>query len=238
MTGSAIETRRSFFERLNLYKSALPFLLAFALHHCAALDYEEPTTPEAAARAFAIALDSRDYERAYSLMSNDYRERVGFESFQSQISENPQEIARLSYDLAHLSGAREEAVVIYGKAEQLRLVRASGRWKITTDLVGFYDQSSPRAALESLVRALENGRFDVVMRLIPLGEKQGITQERLEKTWSGKGRDELERILNNLRDHVDNPIEIVGRIATMPYAEYLSVEFIREGANWKIEKLE
>jgi hypothetical protein len=102
----------------------------------------------------------------------------------------------------------------------------------------FYDQSTPRAALRSFIRALEQRRSDVIMRLIPSTEKEGITLKRLEQAWSGKGRDEIERIVNNLNNHLNNPIERVGKRATMPYGEYFSVEFVLEGKRWKIEKPE
>jgi len=214
----------------------LTFVVVFSLWGCAALNYEEPTTPEAAVRAFAVALDSKDYERAYKLMSSTYRERVSYQEFRRRLTENPREMAKMSYDFAHIRSSIQSAVVAYGSAEKVHLVRDSGRWRISSDIVAFYDQSTPRAALRSFVRALERRRYDVIMRLIPSGEKEGITLEKLERTWSGKGRDELERIVNNLNNHLDDPIERVGKRATMPYGEFFSVEFVLEGERWKIEK--
>ncbi len=229
---------------MTSYKKANPchcnslLVAVLFLWGCAALNYEEPTTPEAAVRAFAVALDSKNYKRAYELMSSSFRNRVGYEDFRRRITENPREVAKMSYELAHIGSSVQSAIVTYSTGERIYLVRDSGHWKIASDIVVFYDQSTPRAALQSFVHALKRRRYDVVMRLIPSSEKEGITLEKLEQTWSGKGRDELERIVNNLNNHLDNPIERVGKRATMPYGEHLSVQFVLEGKNWKIESPE
>jgi hypothetical protein len=238
MMFSGLEARLTSYKRANLFEHSLLFCIVLSLWGCAALHYEEPTTPEAAVRAFAVALDSKDYERAYKLMSSAFRNRVAYEEFRRQITENPREVAKMSYELAHIGSSIQSAVVTYGIAEEIYLVRDSGRWKIASNIVAFYDQSTPRAALRSFVRALERRRYDVVMRLIPSNEKEGVTPEKLEQTWSGKGRDELERIVNNLNNHLNDPIERVGKRATMTYGEHLSVEFVLEGKNWKIERPE
>jgi hypothetical protein len=56
----------------------------------------------------------------------------------------------------------------------------------------------------------------------------------MREAWTGEGREEVERLLSNLRNHVDNPIERVGDHATMPYGGRLRVQFIREEGAWKI----
>jgi hypothetical protein len=57
----------------------------------------------------------------------------------------------------------------------------------------------------------------------------------MEQAWSGDQREDVERLLNNLREHLDAPIEIVGDHATMPYGDHLQVQFVREADGWKIE---
>lgn len=238
MEFSDIVARSTALKKAVFCHCTLLFVVALSLWGCAALDYEEPTTPEAAVRAFAVALDSKDYERAYKLMSSAYRKRVGYDKFRQQLTENSREVTKMSYELAHIGSSVQSAVVTYGSTEKIYLVRDSGRWKIVSDIVAFYDQSTPRAALKSFVRAMERRRYDVMMRLIPSAEKEGITPEKLEQKWLGKGRDELERIVNNLNNHFSNPIERVGKRAIMPYGEHSSVEFVLEGKNWKIESPE
>ena len=186
--------------------------------------------------SFSRALGQGRLEEAYALMSAEYRGRVSFEEFKRQLTENPQESLEMGNALAHVKGEpRQEAVLRYGDDEELRLTRDGERWYIATPLVDFYDQSTPRAALRTFVRAMERKRYDVVMRLIPDADKEGITTERMAAAWAGDGREDVERMLENLRAHMDAPIEVVGSRATMPYGDRVRVQFVREGGTWRIE---
>jgi hypothetical protein len=197
---------------------------------------DAPVTPEQTVQAFARALNQNDLEAAYGLMSEDYRSRVSFEQFERQLRENPQEMLEVGSALGHVrEPAEEQAVVTYDDHEELILRRNGDRWYIATNVVDFYDQSTPRAALRSFVRAMERKRYDVVIRLIPEADKEGITADRMEQAWAGEEREQVERMLSTLRDHLDAPIEVIGTRATMPYGEHMRVQFVREGASWKIE---
>lgn len=192
--------------------------------------------PETTVIEFAQALDARDYERAYGLMSHDYQRRVSLEQFRQLVEQNPDEAMRTSHALTQVHGpAEEHAVVRYGDSEELRLVRQDERWVVDTDLTNYYDQTTPRAALETFVRAMERQRYDVVIRLVPNADREGITLERMTEAWSGEGREPIERMLSNLRASLNNPIEIVGDHATMAYGERLRVQFVREDDVWKVE---
>lgn len=188
-------------------------------------------------RAFARALVRGDVELAYGMMSDAYRARVSRAQFERLLTDNHDETLALTEALSRVRGqARQQAVVRYDERGELRLERgAEGHWFITDDVVDFYDQSTPRAALQAFVMAMERRRYDVVTRLVPEADKEGITQERMEEAWSGEGREEVERLLSNLRNHLDAPIEVVGDHAIMPYADHLRVQFIREDGAWKIE---
>ncbi|MEZ4339609.1 MAG: hypothetical protein R3B82_23545 [Sandaracinaceae bacterium] len=131
--------------------------------------------------------------------------------------------------------AEQEAVVAYGDGESMRLVRESGEWRVATDVVDFYDQSTPRAALRSFVWSMERRRYDVVLQLIPEADREGMTVERMRETWEGEGREEVERLLANLRAAIDDPIEEVGDRATMAYGDRFRVQFVREDGVWRIE---
>jgi hypothetical protein len=196
----------------------------------------EPVTPEETLVAFARALNSGKLEDAYALMSNDYRARVSLSQFKRQLNENPQETLEVSNSLSHVrTKAQEQALVRYDDDEQLELHRDGERWYIATNVVDFYDQSTPRAALRSFVRAMERKRYDVVMRLIPDADKEGITTDRMEQSWGGEEREQVERMLSSLRESLEAPIEVIGNRATMPYGQNMRVQFVREGADWKIE---
>lgn len=195
-----------------------------------------PPTPEATVRAFARALNRSRYDEAYALMSEAYRKRVSLEQFKKRLSENPAETLDLSNALGRVKPpAQQQAVIAYDDDRELQLTRDGERWYLATNIADFYDQSSPRAALRSFVLAMQRKRYDVVLRLIPSADKEGITAERMEEAWSGEERESVERMLNNLREHLDEPIEVIGNHATMPYGEQLRVQFLKEGDDWKIE---
>jgi len=218
----------------------MPWLLvAFSLAGCAGTR-PPPTTPELAVIDFARALNQGRFDEAYARMSEDYRQRVPFEQFKRQLTENPEETTALSHALSHVQdGTVEEATVRYDDDAEIRLRREGtgedASWFLSSPLVDFYDQSTPRAALRAFVRALERKRYDVIMRLIPNADKEGITSDRLEAAWSGDGRKELERLVHNLREHLEDPIEVAGDRATMPYGDQMRAQLVRENGLWKVE---
>jgi hypothetical protein len=218
------------------YANALLAAFVLLLSVDCAHEPNASATPEETLIAFSRALNQGRYEQAYALMSADYRQRVSFEQFQRQLSENPQETLAVSNALSHVRApATQQAVVRYDDDGELTLLRSGERWYIGTSVVDFYDQSTPRAALRSFVRAMERKRYDVVMRLIPEADKEGITTDRMEQAWGGEEREQIERMLSALREHLDAPIEVVGNRATMPYGQHMRVQFVRDGADWKIE---
>lgn len=194
------------------------------------------STPESTVAAFSTALRRGEVEEAYGLMSESYRRRVGLVEFRRLFRDYPAEVQQTARAMARRSGrAEQEAVVEYGEGETLRLVREHGSWRVATDVVDFYDQSTPRAALRSFVRAMERRRYDVVLRLIPEADREGMSAERMREAWEGEGREEVERLLSNLRASLDNPIEEVGDRATMTYGDRFRVQFVREDGVWRIE---
>ena len=211
-------------------------LLAAALAEGCASTPPPPPTPESTVQAFARAINAGKLEDAYALMSGEYRSRVSLEQWKKRLTEQPQEALELSNALGSVrEPADQRAYVRYDDGEQLELRREGERWYLATNVADFYDQSTPRAALRAFVRAMERKRYDIVMRLVPTQDKEGITTERMEQAWSGPERESVERMLSALREHLDAPIEIVGNRATMPYGEHARVQLVREGDAWKVE---
>ncbi len=192
-------------------------------------------TPDGAVAAFAAALRDGRTGDAYALMSEGYRQRVTLEEFDRLLREQAGEASETARALRRRGPPEEEALVEYGEGDRVRLVREGGEWRVATDLVDFYDHSSPRAALRAFVRAMERRRYDVVLRLIPEADREGMSEEGMRESWDGEGREEVERLLANLRAALDNPIEEVGDRATMPYGERFRMQFVREDGLWRIE---
>lgn len=193
-------------------------------------------SPEDTLARFRRALRAEDWDAAYDLLSEDYRREVSREAFRRHLAAHPEEVEATHEALGHPEGPPEvTARLVYGEGEALELRQREGRWVIVGNLVDFYDQSTPRAALRTFIRAVERGRYDVVLRLVPEGDKEGMTVDRLEETFEGEGREEVERLVANLRAHLDNPIDVVGDRATMPYGERFTAQLLREDGVWKIE---
>jgi hypothetical protein len=146
---------------------------------------------------------------------------VSREEFERYFRDYPAEVRQTARSLSSRRGrAEEEAAVPYGEGETLRLVREGGDWRVATDVVDFYDQSSPRAALRSFVRAMERRRYDVVLRLIPeavAGMNAGVCAGR------GRARREIERLSRT--SAALEPDRRVGDRATMAYADRFRVQF-------------
>ncbi|MBK8169781.1 MAG: hypothetical protein IPK60_05505 [Sandaracinaceae bacterium] len=194
-------------------------------------------SPERVVQAFAASLSSGDYAGAYALMSSSYRRRVTLDEFQRHLSDNPAE-ARAAVDaLMQPEGEAEQvAVVVLADGNEVELRNDGGEWRVATNVVDFYDQSTPRAALRSFIRAMERERYDVVVRFVPNADREGMSPEAMRAAWSGDGREEITRLLTSLRSAMSNPIEEVGDRATMRYGDaQATVQFVREGGLWKIE---
>lgn len=212
-------------------------VFALALSGCSGV--AASATPEGTVAALASALRDGRVADAYSLMSERYRRRVSYEEFERYFREYPAEVRETARALSEQRGrAEQEAVVDYGEGETLRLAREGGDWRVATDVVDFYDQSTPRATLRSYVRAMERRRYDVVLRFVPAADREGMTEERMREAYEGEGREEIERQLASLRASLDNPIEEVGDRATMVYGDRFRVQFVREDGVWRIEDLD
>jgi hypothetical protein len=194
-------------------------------------------TPAGTVSAFGRALSRGHYEDAYGLMSRAYRRRVSLEEFVRHLENNPEEAREAAVALDNPDGPAEQtAVMRVGDGDRIELRRdRGGDWRISSNIVDFYDQSSPRATLRSFVRAMERQRYDVVMRMVPDADREGMSEEQMREAWTGEGQEEIDRLLENLKASLDAPIEQVGDRATMPYGDRFTAQLVREDGIWKIE---
>ena len=196
----------------------------------------EPQGAEAALLAFARALSDGKAEASYAMMSSEYRSRVSFARWAKALEGNSAEAIEIGNALSHRQGDARVVALLHGvDGHDIQLQREGERWVIASDVMEFYDQSSPRAALQSFVHAMQRKRYDVVLRLMPDADKEGVTTESMSKAWGHEAGDDVARMLGELSAHVDDPIEIAGNRATMPYADRKRVQFLKEDGRWKIE---
>lgn len=216
--------------------SALPVAVAVALLACSG--GISARTPEDALASFASALRSGDVETAYGLTSQAYRRRVTRAQFEAWVRSDPEEIRRVADALAHPSGPpEEEAIVEVGEHERIRLVHDPAGWRVATDVVDYYSQATPRQALRSFARAIEHRRWDVVLRLVPAADREGMTSDSMRARWEGEGREEIERLGAGIRSALDQgaPIEENGDHAVMAWGERYRAQLVREEGLWRIE---
>ncbi|MEO0326696.1 MAG: hypothetical protein AAF447_27375 [Myxococcota bacterium] len=207
-------------------------LLLLALGACG----PAANSPAGSLDRLASALERGRTRDAYALLAEDYRRRVPFGEFDRQMRSRP-ESAR---ELAALLRARDDdteitAEVRLDDGDTLELVYEAGGWRVRGNAVDLYDQSTPRAALRSFVRAMTRRRYEIVLRFVPDADREGMSVEGMAQVFEGEGREETERLLAALRANLDAPIEVVGDRATMAYGEGATVQFVREGDVWKIE---
>ncbi len=184
--------------------------------------------------AYARALGAGDASRAYALLSPADRGALDARTFRDALAANPREARELAERLRRSPKARVVALVALDDGSEVALERGPAGFRVVDPLTRFYAQSSPRATLLSFIRAVERERWDVVVRLMPQAEREGVELDPLRARLAAD-REELTRLAALLSAARDAPIEIVGDRATMPYAESFTARFVREEGLWKLE---
>jgi hypothetical protein len=203
---------------------------------CGSLSQPPPSTADKVVRDYARALSDGENQAAYELMAPAYRARVSFEVWQKSVADNPQEVSETSRRLGRVRGPDDVRLLQDSAREPLSLSQDAGRWYIASEPIEFYDQSTPRAALRSFIAAFTRKRYDVILRLMPEADKEGVTSESLTQRFGHAARDEIARLLSQLGPNVDAPIEVHEQVATMPYAEHRRVQFVLESGRWRIRE--
>ena len=194
--------------------------------------------PDRTLDQYGAALKSGDYPAAYELMSSAYRAKVSREDYVRMMRDNAREVTDTADRLRGKRGALEvSADLEYGLGDSLRLIEEGGRWRIATNPLAFYDQSTPKAALRSFLRAYRLGRWDVMMRFVPRSYAERMDVKKLEAQFTGPSREQLETLINSLESNVDEPIIERGNDARMAYGER-TVQFLREDGVWKLKDLD
>jgi len=188
---------------------------------------------------FAHALRDGDAEGAYGLLASDYRARVSLEEFRRRLEDNPREAAEAAEALARPAEPVEiTARAPYGDGEVVELVREADGFHIRGDVTEFYPQHTPTETLRSFVRAMRRGRYDVVLRFVPRGEREGVTEESLRNAATGDDQDTIATMLIALEAHADEPFEVRGDHASLSYGGGRILRLIQEDGVWRVESPE
>jgi hypothetical protein len=220
---------------MGIWRLICVFLIALPVGAC--VRGGRPAQPEATLTSFGAALASGDAERAWSLLSPDDQQRIPLEAFRRNLRENPAEARELGDQLQ-----RKRAVVVRAEAAlddggPLGLVGTREGFGLEDPLSRFYDQSSPRGSLLAFVRAVRRARWDVVLRLMPAAARAALPEPAMLEGLAAR-RDELGRVAARLWTAREQPIEVVGDRATMPYGESFTARFVHEDGSWRLESPE
>jgi hypothetical protein len=195
--------------------------------------------PQTTLERYRSALASQDFVGAYALMSSVYRAGVTQDQFIRHLRSNPVDVSETAKRLAATGDSVElSAEFSFGIAEVMRLVFEEGKWRVATSPLGFYDQSSPRAALRSFVRAYRLGRWEMILRFVPDAYRARMDVAKVKAQFQGPRRDELATMVNQIEAQLDQPIEERGSEARLRYTEQRELKLVREPGGWKIQDLD
>lgn len=131
--------------------------------------------PSDTLRSYARALEAKDVDGAYRLLSDEARRSISLEAFRRMVLENPEDVTEVARALARPAGdPAVRATVAMPNGDELALVFEDGRWRIDAAAIDLYGQGSPRQALVGFLRALERKRYDVILRYVPDAEREGV----------------------------------------------------------------
>ena len=192
--------------------------------------------PSSVLKVYARALEEGRPDDAYRLLSDEARRGVSLEAFRRMVKDSPEEVREIGKALARPTGPPVvTATVTSPSGQELQLVLENGRWKVEATAIELYAQDSPRHAVQGFVRALERRRYDVILRYVPDGHKEGLDAAKLKGSWEGHDKEEMEQVLAALKQALPAAsIEETGERAAMSYGAG-TLQLVREHGLWKIE---
>jgi hypothetical protein len=216
----------------------LPVLLLAGAAFLGCAGSTRQTPPESVLRQYARALEEKRLADAYDLLGDEAKKGMPFEAFQTIVQENPEEIKDLVASLRQPAAPpRITATVATPDGEALLLVFEDGQWRIDASAIDLYDQETPRSAVRSFIRAVDNERYDVILRFVPDDKREGLDEKKLREAFEGEQKDEVQQMAQALRASLSTArIERIGDRATMGYGAGGTVQLVREHGVWKIEE--
>ena len=205
--------------------------------------------PSDTLRAYASALQDGRPDDAYALLSRAARQQVPLEAFRRSLAAGRDDALELAKSIERPSvPATITASLALPNGDRLELVLEDGQWKVTAAAVDWYSQATPRRAAETFLGALAKKRWDVLIRLVPDLEREGVpigsederaapalTPERLKEAWEGPQAQEMALVAKALGAALPTAaIEEQGDVASLAYGPGATVSFVRENGVWKI----
>lgn len=198
-----------------------------------------PQGPGQTLDRYGRALKNREFGAAYELMSSEFRGKVSREDYERMMKDNPREVAETASRLRGKRGSLEvSAEFEFGLGDRMLLVQEDGRWRIASNPLGFYDQSTPRSALRGFLRAYRLERWDIMLQFVPNAYREKMDVPKMKAQFTGPSREQMENLINTLEANIDEPITERGNDARMSYGDRFSVQFVKEDGVWKLKDLD
>jgi hypothetical protein len=194
--------------------------------------------PEKTVDAYLDAVARGRVDDAYALLSTEYKRSHDRAAFARAVSPADQKAAQ-----RRTRGGRVvyEAEVTLDDGARVSLVFEDGAWRLARDPLDVYPQGQPAEALRAFIRAVDNRRWDVVLRFVPSRYRASITVDKIRAQWETPGeRATMAAQLAEIRRHLDDPFELTagGDEARLPLGDRRAVRLVREDGVWKVEALE
>jgi hypothetical protein len=195
--------------------------------------------PDQTLDSYGRALKNHDFATAYELMSAPFRAKVSRDDYVRMMRDNPREVDETADRLRGKHGNLEvSAEFEYGLGDQMRLVQEDHGWRIATNPLGFYDQTTPKAALRSFIRAYRLERWDIMLRFVPSRFRERMDPDKMKAQFTGPSKEQMDALMNMLEANVDEPVTERGADARMSYGEKSEVKFVKEDGVWKLKDLD
>lgn len=207
------------------------FAAGCAGSHCKAQD------PDQVLRDYAAAVRRGDADAAWTLLSEETKRTTTFEVFRDQLLRDPKQAKQLAELMERPIGPTQLTAELGSPdADPIELVQLDGRWRMRLESLDPYSQSSPLAALRSFVLALERHRYDVLLRLCPSRDRQGLDEAKLRQAFEGPQRDEVAALSRAIADGLSRGRpQVQGDRATFDLGAGSTVELLLENGAWHIE---
>ena len=158
-------------------------------------------SPKSALHEYAQALREQQPERAYGLMSAEFRAHHTLDEFRLMLKDNQEEAQQTADRLAlESSEVAISAEFEYGLDEKMRLVKEDGAWHLATNPLNFYSQKTPREAVRSFIRAYRLKRWEIMLRFIPTSYRERMTVEMVKLQFEGPRKDSITEMMENLSE--------------------------------------
>jgi hypothetical protein len=195
--------------------------------------------PQAVLHAYARALQEGRSDDAYRLLSDEARRGVSLEAFRRMVTDDPEGVREIGRALERPTAAPVvTATVTSPSGQELHLVLENGTWRVEASTIDLYAQDTPRHTIQGFIRAIEQKRYDVVMRYVPDAHKEGLDATKLKNAWEGPQKEEIDQKIPALKQALSaGSIEETGDRATMPYGPG-AIQLVREHGLWKIENFD